>query len=183
MVTMAQVAEVAAAGEFGGGDDAGDGLRLLDHFGRELVRQVVLADDDFDVHAEIVGVAEDLDHAADRSGAALGVLEQLDVDDHAVEFFDRGDLRGGSTPMRSGLRRGGRNLHAVGDLDPLLQALVVRDHVSAAAADAELADHGGVGALQDLDDFAVGAAAGLDAGDADHHAVAVHGLLRPNRAE
>ncbi len=33
-----QVAEVAAAGEFGGGDDAGDGLRLFDHFGRELVR-------------------------------------------------------------------------------------------------------------------------------------------------
>ena len=31
--------------------------------------------------------------------------------------------------------------------------------------------------LQHFDDFAVGAAAGLDAGDAHHHAVAVHGLV------
>ena len=34
-----------------------------------------------------------------------------------------------------------------------------------------------MGALQHLDDLAIGAAAGLDAGDAHDHAVAVHGLL------
>ncbi len=34
-----------------------------------------------------------------------------------------------------------------------------------------------VGAAQHLDDLAVGAAIALDAGDADHHAVAMHGGL------
>ena len=38
-------------------------------------------------------------------------------------------------------------------------------------------DHGRMGALQDLDDLAIGAAAGFDARDAHDHAVAVHGLL------
>ena len=36
--------------------------------------------------------------------------------------------------------------------------------------------------LQDFDDFAIGAPSGLDARDAHHDAVAVHGLLRPIRA-
>ena len=49
--------------------------------------------------------------------------------------------------------------------------------VAAAPADFEFADHGGVGALQHLDDIAIGAAAGLDARDAHDHAVAMHGLL------
>ena len=40
----------------------------------------------------------------------------------------------------------------------------------------------GCARLQHLDDLAIGAAAGFDAGDADHHAVAVHGLLRRLRA-
>ena len=111
------------------------------------MRQVVLADDDLDVHAEIVGVAEDLDHAAHGGCAALAELEQLDVDDHAVQVRRRSRPWAGSTPMRSTAARRRRNLHAVGDLDPLLDAVVVRDHVAAAAADAELADHGGVRAL------------------------------------
>ena len=72
---------------------------------------------------------------------------------------------------------GGREFHAVGNIDPLLDAAVGGHHVAAAAADFEFADHGGVGALQHLDDVAIGAPAGLDAGDADDHAVAVHGLF------
>ncbi len=46
-----------------------------------------------------------------------------------------------------------------------------------ALADAELADHGEVRAPQHLDDFAIGSPAGFDAGDADQHAIAVHGFL------
>jgi hypothetical protein len=79
--------------------------------------------------------------------------------------------------MRSITGAGGRKFHALGDLDPLLDAVVVRAPRTAAAADAEFADHRGVGALQHLDDLAIGAAAGLDARDAHHHAVAVHGLF------
>ena len=59
----------------------------------------------------------------------------------------------------------------------------MRDHEHAAAADAELAHHGRMRALEDLDDFAIGAATGFDAGDAHHHAVAVHGLLRGIRGD
>ena len=67
MVTMAHVAEIAAALRVpAAAITSGIGLRLLDDLGRELVRQVVLADDDLDVDAEIVGVAQDLDHAAHR---------------------------------------------------------------------------------------------------------------------
>jgi hypothetical protein len=40
-----------------------------------------------------------------------------------------------------------------------------RAHVASAPADLELADHGGVSALQQLDDIVIGAAAGLDARD------------------
>ena len=53
------LAEVAAAFEFLRGDHDGDGLGLLDHLGREAMRQVVLADDDFDVDSEIVGIARE----------------------------------------------------------------------------------------------------------------------------
>src|SRR5471032_1854697 len=51
-------------------------------------------------------------------------------------------------------------------------------YVLPAAPDVKLADHRGVGAPQDFDDLAIGAAIGFDARDANHHAVSVHGLLR-----
>ena len=53
----------------------------------------------------------------------------------------------------------------------------MRHHILPAPANAEFADHGQVRALQHLDDFAIGASAGFDACDADHHAVAVHGFF------
>src|ERR1019366_2429999 len=171
------VAEVAAANDLGLGDPSGHRLRLLDHLGRKLVGQVVLADDDLHVDAEIVGVAEDFDHAAHRRRAALGVLQQFDVDYHAFQLGDRIHLARGHPDAVHRGGPGGREFHAVGDLDPLVDPVVGGHHVAAAAADFELADHGGVSALQHLDDIAVGAAAGLDARDAHDHAVAVHGLL------
>ncbi len=71
MVTMCMLAEIAAARQFRCGDRAGDALGLLHHLGRKLVRQVVLADDDLDIHAEIVGMAQNLDHAPHRVRALL----------------------------------------------------------------------------------------------------------------
>ena len=81
--------------------------------------------------------------------------------------------------MRSTCGAAGGKFHALGNLDPLVDAVVLRHHVLAAPADAEFAHHGGMGALQHLDDFAIGAPAGFDARDAHQHAVAVHGLLAP----
>ena len=60
------LAEIAAAFEIGAAMADGHRLRLLDDLRRKLVRQVMLADDDLDIDAEIVGVAQDFDHAADR---------------------------------------------------------------------------------------------------------------------
>ena len=168
-------AEIAAAGEFRLADGLRHAFGLLHHFGRKAVREVVFADDDFDVDAEIVGVAQDLDHAAHRTGALFRVLQQLHVHDHAVQLFDGSGLERTDADAVDG-GAGGRELQAFGDLDPLPDAVVLRHHVGSMAADAELADHGGVGAFEHLDDLAIGAPAGLDARDAHHHAVAVHGL-------
>ena len=125
-------------------------LGLLDDFGRELVRQVVFADDDFDVHAEIVGVAENLDHAA-RPGleSFSGYSSSSTLTTMPSRSSTRGN-RGAVTPMRSMAGAGGREFHAFRDFDPLPDAVVVGNHVLAAAADAEFADHGGVGALAAL---------------------------------
>ena len=177
MVTMGRSRKSRRPASVGGVDGGGHGLRLLDDFGRELVGQVMLADDDFDVDSEIAGVAEDFDDAADGGGAALGEFEQFDVDDHAVEFGDVGDL-GGVTPMRStGAALAGGSSMPSGISIHWLDAGVGGDDVAAAASDLEFADHGGVGAFQHLDDFAIGAASGFDAGDADDDAVAMHGLF------
>ena len=71
---------------------AGTASACSTHLGRKLVRQMMLADDDLDIDAEIVRAAEDLDHAADGAAALLRKFEQLDIDDHAVQLFDRFDL-------------------------------------------------------------------------------------------
>ena len=107
---------------------------LLHHLRREAVRQVVLADDDLDVDAEIVRVAQDLDHAAHGALAALGELEQLDVDDHAVQVRRAVDLRRGSTPMRSICGAGGGISMPSGISIHCWMRVVVRDDEAAAAA-------------------------------------------------
>ena len=150
-----------------------DSLGLLDHLGRKAMRKLVLADDDLHIHAEIVGPAEDLDHAA----RLVFVIQQLHVHNHAVQLFDGRGLRRLHADAVD-RRAGGRELHPLGDLDPLLDAVVVRDHVLAAAPDAEFAHHRGMGALEHLDNLAIRAAVRFDARDADHHAVAVHGRFR-----
>ena len=146
------------------------------------MRQVVLADHDLHIHPEIVRVAQDLDHAPHRARTLLRVFEQLHVHHHAVHLFHRRHARRfhpdavGDSPRR-------RNLQPLGDLDPLLDAPIVGDHELPAAANPEFTHHGGVRALEHLDDFAVRAPARLDPPDAHHHPVAVHGLLRRFRRD
>ena len=73
--------------------------------------------------------------------------------------------------------------HVFGNLDPLGQALIVRNDEHAAAIDAELADHGGMRALEDFDDLAFGAPVGPGVRDARDGAVAVHGAARAVAAD
>ena len=69
----------------------------------------------------------------------------------------------------------GRERHPVRNLDPLPDAVVVRDHEVAVAANAELAHNRRMRALEHAQDLAVRAAVRFDAADARHHAIAVHG--------
>lgn len=59
-----------------------------------------------------------------------------------------------------------------------MDAVVLRHDELSAPVQAKFAHNGGVGALQNLDDLAIGASAGFDARDSHQDAVAVHGLLR-----
>ena len=62
------------------------GSRLRQNFRRKLVRQVMLANQNFHVHAEIAGPSENFDHAARRRHSAARKARQLHVDDGAIEF-------------------------------------------------------------------------------------------------
>ena len=88
-------------------------------------------------------------------------------------------MASGLGPMRSICSAGAGMARSSGISIQSLQALVVRDHENSRwRAHLEFADHGGMRALENLDDLAIGAAAGLDARDAHHDAVAVHGAAR-----
>src|ERR1700693_2230203 len=138
---------------------------------------MMLPDDDLDIDAEVVGVAEQFDHATDGMLAIFREFENLDVDDHAVEVISASNRnrRDADAVATAGL---GRDLHAFGNVDPLANAVVMWDDVRATLANLKLADHSWMSAPQDFDDLTVGAAVALDAGNADHHAIAMHGGLR-----
>ncbi len=76
-----EAAKVAAMAEFACGNDFFDALRLVQHGVRKAMRDVVLADDDLDVDAEIVFVTEYLDYAAARWRVRRRPLGDFDVDD------------------------------------------------------------------------------------------------------
>ena len=111
------------------------------------MRQVVLADHDFDVHAEIVRMAQDLHHPAHRVVVlVLRIFDDLDVDDHPVQFFRAADRRRGD-PDAVRRRPGARQLHALRDSESTAGCGLVRHHVVLAPPHAKLADHRGMGPL------------------------------------
>ena len=137
------------------------------------MRNVMRADEDLDVDAEVVGPPQDLDDPAHRPVAVVAEIHDLRGDDHAVQVFDRahGDRRSAHA-IHGHLPRGQR--HIFGNLDPLADAIVVGHHEVTGAPDAELADHREMRAAQHAHDLAIGLSIALDAGDPRDHAVAVH---------
>ena len=81
-----EVAKIFAALVFCFGDGNGAAGGFLQDCGGKCVREVMLADDDFDVDAEVAGAAEDFYDASGWRGAAARVAGELDVDYGAVEF-------------------------------------------------------------------------------------------------
>jgi hypothetical protein len=109
------------------------------------MRQMVLADHDFGVHAHIAGAAENFNHAARGRDAALGKTRQLNVDYGAIEF---GQAQAAARLLRPELRaQFGRELLAGRDDDLLLQTRFVgRDGIGGCAV-AENSHDGGVRAI------------------------------------
>ena len=141
------------------------------------MRDMMLADDDLDVDAEVVRMPQHFDHAPRGVAAIFREFENLDVDDHAIKIVGAGDVDRFHADAVAALGRCGQ-FHALGDVDPLIDSLVVRNDIRAAFTDLELADHREMSAPQDLDNLAVSPAIALDARDMDYYAVAVHSGLR-----
>ena len=92
MVTMSRSRKSWRLASSSEADGVGERLGLFEDLGRKLMRDVMLADDDFDVDAEVVRMAQDFDDAADGVVAVFGKFEDFDVDDHAVEIFGTLDV-------------------------------------------------------------------------------------------
>ena len=151
-----------------------DGAGLVDDGGREFVREMMFADDDFDIDAKVAWVAEHFNDAAHAVFPALWKFQDFNVDDHAVEiFYTFNGAWGGTDAIRRFMD--GRNFHAFRNFQPLLNAVVGRDDEVAAVFDAKLANDGDVCAAEDFGDLTFGTTLPpAQAGDADDGAVAMH---------
>ena len=117
----------------------GDIAGVVEHGIRKEVGDVVLADHDLDVDAEVVGVAEDFEDAAARLAVERGPVGDLDIDDEIFEIvlcvkrmlriLAKDAMRGGFGPGIVILVQ--RHLIAEGDKDGLSHALVEGDYVVA----------------------------------------------------
>jgi len=153
-------------------------------FAGKRVRQVVLADDDFGVHAEIAGAAEDFDHAADGRGAFASIADKFGVDDGAIEFRNVREARALARAIffagEQLFAESGRKFFTGSQLDFVLDAGIVRDDDAAARGVPEEADDGWMRARDDAEYAAFGAAGSGDAakaGNLGDDVVAVHGVF------
>src|SRR5215472_9168395 len=80
-----QRAEVAAPLEFVSGDGGGNLLCFFQSGRGEVVGEMELADGDFDVDAEVVFAAEDLDYFSSRALCSARPVSDFDVDGYAFE--------------------------------------------------------------------------------------------------
>ena len=166
-----------------------DGLRatlgFIQNFGGERMREMMLADDDLGINAEIAGTPENLDDAAGRRCASVRIAQQLHVHDGSVQFIqprdaprsDAGFIRAAETqllPQPGGQFVAARNLHLVLDSN-----IVRQDHIVLGAV-AKQTDDRWMRAAQDSNDAALST---LRAGDAAQtlnlcqNVVAVHRVL------
>src|SRR6185312_13978440 len=188
-----QVAIVLAMGDFATIEHWGKRFRLLEDLSWEHMRNVVLANDDFDVDAEVVFEPEDLDHFTARVLRARRPLDDFDIDHHALKigllrsagFFANHAVprfaRGGSYRVRR-LRRCG-NFHAFGDDDGIAQLVVHRLDVVVAVSVMKGSDNRGVGAINYLYDRAFCAPLSTSGAKFDQHLVSAHGCIQVARRD
>ena len=81
-----QVTEIAPASQIGLGHRLRRRFRFRHHFRRKNVRQMMLSDNDLNVDADVARPAENLNHAARRRKAALGIARDFHVHYRAIQF-------------------------------------------------------------------------------------------------
>ena len=157
-----ELAQVLAPGRILFAHGVGQALGLGQRLFREFVRQVELAQRNLDLHAGVLGVAEDLRDAADR----LRVLGRLghEFDGHHLPGLGLADL--------------GRRHE-----DVLRDPPVFRDEKQHAMLGMQPADHAPVAPLENVDDLAGRPAARVAPGHLHRCAVAVQHLAHFGRGQ
>ena len=143
------------------------------------------ADDDFDIDAEVVFIAENFDDPSTRTLSCGGLpFGDFDIDDYAFEilpFGAAGSLFAKNSVQTFLLFRQitrclrFRIFHPCGNDDFLGDLLVDGPYVVATWAVVEDADDRRMGAGNRPDDASFGAAVGADRAHLDQHEIAVHG--------
>ncbi len=174
-----QRAEILAALEIGGLHLLGGLFCFFAHLRGEAMRQMMLADDDFHIGADIAGTAKNFHHAARAVHSAFGEARQLHVHHGALEFGNarRALLRINRQLFRAHAgAQNGRQLLARRNHDLLLDTRFVGQHRITAQTITEDAHHRGVRALHHPGDRGFRAPIGPMAQNAHRHRVAVHGI-------
>ena len=170
-----QIAEIAPSRQIVLGHLLRRRFCVGNHFVREDVRQVMLPDDDLDIDADIARAAENLDHAARRREAALGIARDFDVHHGAIELRKPQAAKRGRLSFGAELLPQFRSqLIARRYRDLVENARVVRQDVVAVRPVAEQADEGRMLVLDNLHHAAFGAPVGAAARDARENVIAVH---------
>src|ERR1700733_8711396 len=174
-----ELAEIAASREFGFCDFLFFVSGFNQNFFGENMRQVMLANDDFDIHADFTRASENFQDASDGRETTFGVALDFHVHDSAIEFRKTQAAARERRALRNRaqfLAQSRRQLVAGGNQDFVQDARVIRkNHVSLRAV-AKEADQRGVLAFDNLHHAAFGAAVRAAAFDASENAVAIHGV-------
>ena len=72
-----QITEIAPAGKLVREDHRGDGSRLLQNLVGKMMRNVMRADQDLDIDAEVAGHAQDLDDPSNGTIAVFAEIQDL----------------------------------------------------------------------------------------------------------
>src|SRR5439155_5249919 len=180
-----QVAEIFAASTLRFADGLCATLGFIKNFCGEDVREMMLANDDLGVDAEIAGTAENFDDAAGRRCASVRITEQLHVDDGAVEFIEARDAPRADTGFIGATEaeffpETRSELIAARDFNFVLDANVVRQDDVTLAAVTKQADDGRMSTVENSQDASFGALGARDASQALNlceDMIAVHGVL------
>src|ERR1700691_4755327 len=168
-----EIAEVAASGEFGFCHFLFLVSRFSQNFVGKNVGQMMLANDDFDVHADFGGAAENFQDATDGSETTFRIAPNFDVYDCAVQL-GKTHAAAGERFRPQFLAQSRGQFVARRNQDFMQDARVVGKDDVALRAVAKEADHRGMLALENLHHAAFGAAVRATALDAAENAVAIH---------